>query len=194
VCFITAGPITKLCAWGGEEALTHSIGYDTPPGICTSSKKDPTLTVPTLFDRLLIRDGTTGSYPLSPTQSMASAAKGAKGAKGGGSGGGGVGGGGGSMTSLDNIGAPPGVAVKKGLSRVLCPASCAVVSCPASCAAVCEVVCGLRGGLRSYSVVRSAVCGVCSAVVFGRVRSCVLRSCSVVRSVVRVVLCSVLTL
>jgi len=34
VCFITAGPITKLFAWGGEESGGHVLRETTSRGLC----------------------------------------------------------------------------------------------------------------------------------------------------------------
>ena len=34
VCFITAGPITKLFVWGGEESGGHVLSETTSPGLC----------------------------------------------------------------------------------------------------------------------------------------------------------------
>ena len=34
VCFITAGPITKLCAWGEEESGGHVLRETTSRGQC----------------------------------------------------------------------------------------------------------------------------------------------------------------
>ncbi len=34
VCFITAGPITKLFAWGGEESGRHVLRETTSRGLC----------------------------------------------------------------------------------------------------------------------------------------------------------------
>ena len=34
VCFITAGPITKLCAWGEEESGGHVLRETTSRGLC----------------------------------------------------------------------------------------------------------------------------------------------------------------
>jgi hypothetical protein len=34
VCFITAGPITKLCAWGEEDSGGHVLLETTSRGLC----------------------------------------------------------------------------------------------------------------------------------------------------------------